>query len=235
MRINQRILPITGLAVVVLFSAMTRAAGVVMHHKDPNLAAAFTLPNQEGKEVSLSDFKGKIVVLEWMNYDCPFTKAEYKAGVMKQTAEKFAKQGVIWLAINSTNYADAKGDEAFIKEYQLSYPVLLDKDGKVGKWYGAKTTPDMFIIDTQGKIVYRGAIDNAPLAKKPEKEAYVNYVEKALNELQAGKSVSMPLTKPYGCSVKYNEPEKPKTNASAVQPKARRNNAAGYGYGRGYY
>jgi peroxiredoxin len=217
-----------GLAFMLILSPVW-AADVAKHHKEPNLAAAFTLPNQEGKEVKLSDFKGKIVVLEWMNYDCPFVKAEYKAGVMKQTAEKYAKQGVVWLAINSTNYANAKGDEAFIKEHQLSYPVLLDKDGKVGKLYGAKTTPNMFIIDTQGKIVYRGAIDNAPLGKKPEKEAYINYVEKALDELLAGKAISTPQTKPYGCSVKYAEPVKPKPEAKVVQPKTPPMNT---GYGR---
>jgi peroxiredoxin len=230
---NKTVLTIAA-AGVLLFSVMPWAADTVKQPKNPNLAAAFTLPNQEGKEVNLSDFKGKIVVLEWMNYDCPFVKAEYGANVMKDLAEKYAKQGVVWLAINSTNYADAKGDEAFIKEHQLTYPVLLDKDGKVGKLYRAVTTPHLFIIDSKGQIVYRGAVDNAPLAKKPEKEAYVNYVEKALDELLAGKAVSTPLTKPYGCSVKYVEPAKPKSEANAVGPKVHRNNAAQPGYGRGY-
>jgi peroxiredoxin len=231
---NKTLLSIAA-AVLLLFSAMPRAADIVKQPKDPNLAAAFTLPNQDGKEVNLSDFKGKIVVLEWMNYDCPFVKAEYSAKVMKNLSEKYAKQGVVWLAINSTNYADAKGDEAFIKEYQLPYPVLLDKDGKTGKLYKAMTTPHLFIIDGQGKIVYRGAVDNAPLAKKPEKEAYVNYVQKALDELLAGKAVSIPQTKPYGCSVKYAEPVKPKSEAKAVQPGVRRNNVTGGGYTRSYY
>jgi peroxiredoxin len=202
---NKSLLSIAA-AGVVLFSAMSRAAEGVEQRKDPNLAAAFTLPNQDGKDVNLSDFKGKIVVLEWINYDCPFVKAAHEAKVMKDLAEKYTKQGVVWLAINSTNYADAKSNGAFIKEHQLPYPVLLDKDGKVGRLYVAKTTPDMFIIDARCIIVYRGAIDNAPLGKKPKNEPYVNYVEKALDELLAGKTVSVPATKPYGCSVKYAEP-----------------------------
>jgi peroxiredoxin len=234
MRINRTFVTIMMVLQVFLFSAITLAAEAVVHHKDPNLAAAFKLPDQNGKDISLSDYQGKIVVLEWTNYDCPFVKAEYKAMVMKNMAEKYAKQGVVWLAINSTNYADIKGDEAFVKENQLAYPVLLDKDGKVGKSYGAKTTPNMFIVDPQGKIVYRGAVDNAPLAKKPEKEAYVNYVEKALDELLAGKAVSIPATKSYGCSVKYAEPaaklqpaRKVQPGANATQPNARRNNLPG--------
>ncbi len=211
MKVNQTALPIAGLAGVILFSAMTWAADITKHHKDPNLAAAFTLPNQDGKEVKLSDFteKGKIVVLEWFNYDCPFVKAHYtaEAMTMKKLAEKYTKdKNVVWLAINSTHYAEAQDDQSFIREHKLPYPILVDKDGKVGKLYKAMTTPHLFIIDTKGRIVYRGAIDNAPLGKKPEKEAYVNYVEKALDELLAGKAVSTPQTKPYGCSVKYAEP-----------------------------
>jgi peroxiredoxin len=231
---NKTVLSIAA-AMVLLFSAMSQAAEGVKQHKDPNLAAAFTLPNQDGKEVNLSDFQGKIVVLEWTSYDCPFVKAAYEAKVTKNLAEKYAKQGVVWLAINSTNYADAKGNQTFIKDNQLLYPVLLDKDGKVGKLYGAKTTPSVFIVDSQRKIAYRGAVDNAPLGKKPEKDAYVNYIEKALNELLAGKAVSISQTKPYGCSVKYAEPVKPKPEAKIVQPKAQGNNATRAGYRRSYY
>ena len=210
MKTNKTILAIAGLTGVLLLSTVTWATPENLKN-DPNIAAAFTLPNQEGKEVNLDDFKGKIVVLEWVNYDCPFVKAEYKAGVMKNLAEKYAKQGVVWLAINSTYYTDAKSNQAFIQEHQLPYPILLDTEGRVGKLYKAVTTPDLFIIDGKGKIVYRGAIDNAPLGRKPENEAYVNYVKKALDEMLAGKIVSVPKTKSYGCSVKYAEPAKPKT------------------------
>jgi peroxiredoxin len=235
MKINQTILRVMGVLAVFCGAAL-QAAEVTTPRKDPNLAPMFALQNQDGKEVKLSDFtdKGKIVVLEWLNYDCPFVKAEYKDGVTKRLAEKYAKQNVVWLAINSTNYAEAQGDQAFIKEHTLPYPILLDKDGKVGKLYKAMTTPHLFIIDTKGKIVYRGAIDNAPLGKKPENEAYVNYVEKALDELLAGKAVSTPQTKSYGCSVKYAEPAKPKSQANTAKPKPRRSNTGG-GYRPGYY
>jgi peroxiredoxin len=234
MRINKAFVFTMILPLIGLLSSSAWAADSVTHQKDPNMAAAFKLPDQNGKDVSLADYQGKMVVLEWTNYDCPFVKAEYKAMVMKNLAEKYAKQGVVWLAINSTNYADVKGNEAFIKENQLPYPVLLDKDGKVGKLYGAKTTPNMFIVDTRGKIVYRGAVDNAPLAKKPENEVYVNYVQKALDELLAGKAVSIPQTKPYGCSVKYAEPVKAKHEAKTTHPNTLRNNMPG-GHRRSYY
>jgi len=250
MKVNQTILRLAGLLAILLFSVplSAKAGKPGSELKDPNIAPTFALQNQDGKEVKLSDFtdKSKIVVLEWMNYDCPFVKAEYKDGVMKRLAEKYAKQNVVWLAINSTNYAEAQGDQAFINEHKLPYPILLDKDGKAGKLYKAMTTPHLFIIDTKGKIVYRGAIDNAPLGKKPENEAYVNYVEKALDELLAGKAVSTPQTKPYGCSVKYAEPAKPKaaarteskakskTEVNTVRSKPRRNNIE-LGYRPGYY
>jgi peroxiredoxin len=233
MKVIQAVSRIMGFAGVILLSAAAWSADVAEPHKTPVIAPAFGLQNQDGKKVQLSDFAGKIVVLEWVNYDCPFVKAEYKAGVMKNLAEKYAKKGVVWLAVNSTNYADVKGNEAFIKEYQLSYPVLLDKDGKVGKLYKATNTPHIFIVDAKGVIAYQGAVDNAPLAKKPEKEAYVNYAEKALDELIAGKSVSRTETKPYGCSVKYAEPDKPKPQAKAVGSKTRRS-SAGNGYRPGY-
>jgi peroxiredoxin len=180
-----------------------------MHDKDPNIAPMFALTDPNGKEVKLSDFKDKIVILEWFNYDCPFVKALHQSGVPTEMLKKIDKKKVVWLAINSTYYATAKGNQDFITEYKLTYPVLLDPESKVGKLYKAKTSPHIFIINPQGKIVYQGAIDNAPLAKKPDKEAYVNYVEKALDELLAGKDVSIKETKPYGCSVKYPPTEKP--------------------------
>jgi peroxiredoxin len=178
-------------------------------HKDPNAAPLFALTDPNGKEFKLSDFNDKIVVLEWFNYDCPFVKALHQSGLPNQILQKYDKKKVVWLAINSTHYATAQANQDFIKEYKLTYPVLLDPESKVGKLYKAKTSPHIFIINGKGSIVYQGAIDNAPLAKKPEKEAYVNYVEKALDELLAGKEVSIKQTKPYGCSVKYPPEEKP--------------------------
>lgn len=177
--------------------------------KDPNAAPVFVLPDPNGKDVKLTDFKGKIVVLEWFNYDCPFVKALHGSDVVKNLVAKYDPNKVVWLAINSTHYAVAEDNKKAIEQWKLKYTVLSDADGKVGKLYGAKTTPHIFVIDTQGKIAYQGALDNAPLAKKPEKEAYINYVEKAVDELLAGKEVATRQTKPYGCSVKYPPTQKP--------------------------
>lgn len=167
-----------------------------------NKAPEFTLTNYDGKTTSLSDYKNKIVVLEWFNYECPFVKYHYeKVNTMVELANKYRDKNVVWLAINSTKHLTTEKSKDFAKKYKLPYPILDDRSGKVGRAYGAKTTPHMFIIDTKGSIVYDGAIDNSPLGKK--KEGVINYVDKALAELTAGKVVSTPNTKPYGCSVKY--------------------------------
>ncbi|MEN6306344.1 MAG: redoxin domain-containing protein [Anaerohalosphaeraceae bacterium] len=171
--------------------------------KDPNAAPMFTLNSQDGKEVKLADYKGKIVVLEWFNYDCPFVQAHYKAETFKKLADKYAKQKVVWFAVNSTHYATAKANQDFVAQHKLPYAILLDADGKTGKAYGAKTTPHVYVIDAKGRIVYHGAADNAPLGKTPANQTYTNYVEKAIDELLAGKPVTTPMVKPYGCSVKY--------------------------------
>ncbi len=171
--------------------------------EDPNAAPLFALVASDGKDYKLSDFKGKIVVLEWFNYDCPFVRAMHQAGIPAKLMQKYNPNKVVWLAINSTYYADAEADKKFISEYDLKYPILRDPDGRVGKLYKARTTPHMFVIDGRGIIVYQGAMDNAPRAQKPEKDAYINYVEQAVDELLAGKAVSIKQTKPYGCSVKY--------------------------------
>lgn len=165
-------------------------------------APAFSLEDQTGKKVSLSDFSGKkIVVLEWINPDCPYVQRHYKAGTMKSLAQKYKDKGVIWLAINTTHYMNKETNHKWIADYQLPYQILDDHEGTVGRLYGAKTTPHMFIIDKSGKLVYQGAIDDDPRGNKGENK--VNYVAKALDELLAGKPISMPQTKPYGCSVKF--------------------------------
>ncbi len=165
-------------------------------------APQFTLKNYDGKEVSLSDYAGKIVVLEWFNYECPFVVYHYeKPKTMASLAAKYKDKDVVWLAVNSTKHLTTEKNKAFAEEHKLSYPILDDRSGEVGRAYGAKTTPHMFIIDTAGKIVYDGAIDDSPMGSKKEKT--INYVDEALAELTAGKEVSTPKTKPYGCSVKY--------------------------------
>ena len=163
-------------------------------------APEFTLKDQAGHEVKLSDTAGKIRVLEWVNPDCPFVKRHYEAGTMNRLAKAYAGKGVVWMAINSTNYMDAAASAAFLEANSLSYPILIDSSGEVGHAYGARTTPHIFIIDGDGRVAYQGAIDDDPRGTKDKAE---NYVETVLNELLAGKAVSITETKPYGCSVKY--------------------------------
>lgn len=167
-------------------------------------AAGFTLTSFDGETVSLSDFRGKIVVLEWFNFECPYVMAHYQqTSTMVELAKKYKDKNVVWLAVNSTNHTTPEANKAFAKKHNLPYSILDDRSGKVGHAYGARTTPHMFVIDTGGNIVYEGAIDNSPRGKTPQGQNLVNYVDKALAELTAGKEISNPETKPYGCTVKY--------------------------------
>lgn len=170
-------------------------------------APAFELKDTDGKTVKLSDFKGKIVVLEWFNPECPVIVKQHSEGPLKDAAANATKEGVVWLAINSSAAGkDGHGLEKNKKaktEWKLDHPILLDEEGTVGMAYGSKNTPTMYIIDSKGMLAYRGAIDNAQEGK-PE---LVNYVAVALREIKAGKPVSTAETKPYGCSVKYARPK----------------------------
>jgi peroxiredoxin len=163
------------------------------------------LKDLAGNDVQLNKFKGKIVILEWTNYDCPFVKDHYRPDkkTTSTLAKKYADKGVKWVVINSTHYTTADATKAWAEKVGLKQTVLIDTDGKVGKLYKAKTTPHMFVIDKEGKIVYQGAIDNAPMGKTPKDQDPVNYVDKAISDLLDGKKVEIPVTKPYGCSVKY--------------------------------
>jgi len=167
-------------------------------------APSFTLKDSAGNAVSLSDYKGKVVVLEWVNPDCPFVKRHYQEGSMKNLTSAYSESGMVWLTINSTNYMDQAANAAFAKKEGIGWPILVDQDGTVGHAYGAATTPHMFIIDTSGKVAYEGAIDDDPRGNK-EASARTNYVAKALDQVLDGKAVSTPETKPYGCSVKYKK------------------------------
>jgi peroxiredoxin len=164
-------------------------------------APQFSLQDQNGKTVSLSDFAGKTVVLEWVNPECPFVQRHYAAKTMITLATDYAGKGVVWIAINSTHTADNAENKSWVAHNNLTYPILNDSTGEVGKSYGSKSTPDMFIIDQTGKLVYDGGIDNDPAGDKGADR--VNYVQKALDEILAGKPVSIPQTQSYGCSVKY--------------------------------
>jgi peroxiredoxin len=166
-------------------------------------APEFALKDQDGREVDLQKLRGKIVVLEWTNPDCPFVQRHYRQKTMSTLADRFKDRDVVWLAINSTHYMDAARDRAWRAEQGIAYPVLDDRAGVVGGRYGAKTTPDMFVIDRAGTLVYEGAIDDDAAGAKGG--AARNYVAEALDDVTAGKPVRIPETKPYGCSVKYAE------------------------------
>ncbi len=165
-------------------------------------APDFTLEDQDGNKVNLSDYAGKVVVLEWFNYDCPFVKRHYEAETFAKLANKFKDQGVVWLTINTTHYVTTADNKKFKEANNLPYNILSDPTGEVGKMYDAKTTPHIFIIDKDGKLAYAGGIDDDP---KGESEKPNNYVKKAVKDILAGNPVSMSETKPYGCSVKYAE------------------------------
>lgn len=193
------------------------AAPAVAAKSEPALVAAkvgapapdFSLPDLDGKPVSLSSFRGKTVVLEWFNPGCPFVKASHTKGSLVDTAARHGKAGVVWLAINSGApgkqghgvEANREGRERF----KLEHPILLDESGRVGHAYAAAHTPHLYVIDKAGVLVYRGAIDNSPDAEgeSPTGGKLVNYVDAALSDLDAGRPVATPETEAYGCSVKY--------------------------------
>ena len=194
---NKKIMKIAAVAVL--------AIPMMLYAKQkPVKAPDFKLKNHDGKEVKLADYKGKIIVLEWINQECPFVKYHYeKKSTMKELAAKYKDKKVVWLAIDSTNHQKPENNSKYAKKNKILHPILDDRPGKVGKAYKAKNTPHMFIIDKNGNIAYNGAIDNAPLGKVPKDKVLVNYVDEALEELTSGKAVSIAKTKPYGCTVKY--------------------------------
>jgi peroxiredoxin len=170
-------------------------------------APAFSLKGADGKTYSLADYKGKVVVLEWVNPQCPFSDRHAREKTMSALSTKYGKSQVVWLGINSTNASHANFMEpadhlAYNQKTGINYPVLYDETGKVGKAYDAKTTPHMFIIDPQGKIAYNGAIDDDPSGRKAKAER-VNFVDGGLSAKLASKAIDPAATKPYGCSVKY--------------------------------
>ena len=167
-------------------------------------APAFSVKDESGKVRQLSDYKGKVVVLEWTNPDCPFVKRHYQAKTMSKTQAGLDAGKVVWLAVDSTSTHAAKDAQAWKQEQGIRYPILLDTDGKVGKAYGAKTTPHMYVIDAQGVLRYAGAIDDDP---RGNNKAPKNYVRTAVDALLSGKPVPAGTTKSYGCSVKYGKPE----------------------------
>jgi peroxiredoxin len=170
-------------------------------------APEFSLPDLDGKQVKLSDYKGKTVVLEWFNPGCPFVQRSHREGGLKGTAARHTAQGVVWLAINSGAAGkQGHGKETNVKakaDFSMGYPILLDEDGAVGRSYGARKTPHMYIVDPKGILVYAGAIDNTEGGEPEKDDTVINFVDVALGELAAGKPISKPETEAFGCTVKY--------------------------------
>ena len=167
-------------------------------------APDFELNSFDGPKVKLADLKGKIVVLEWFNFECPFSRYHYeKATTMADLAKKYKDRGVVCFAVNSTSHTTAAANREFAKKHKVPYPILDDTSGEVGRAYAARTTPHIIVIDKNGFVAYNGAIDTAPLGQVKGEAGKINYVDKALAELTSGQNVSTPATSPYGCSVKY--------------------------------
>lgn len=172
-------------------------------------APDFTLTAIDGKPVTLSQFRGKYVVLEWFNSECPFVQKHYTSGNMQKLQSTYTSKGIVWLAINSTtpehsNYRDAKRSAEIVSQWKANpTALLLDPEGGVGLAYDARTTPHMYIIDPHGKLVYRGGIDDKPSFSPRDIPDARNYVAIALDQLLSGQPVSDNDTRPYGCSVKY--------------------------------
>jgi peroxiredoxin len=165
-------------------------------------APAFALKDTEGKEHKLADLKGKVVVLEWSNHQCPFCKRHAKNHTAETVLKKFEGKPVVWIGIDSSNFAAEKTSDIakFRTENKIGYPILIDNSGTTGKAYGAKTTPHMFVIDQKGTVIYNGAIDDDPTGTKDNARSYV---AEAIEAALAGTAVPTPKTDPYGCSVKY--------------------------------
>lgn len=176
--------------------------------KNGESAPGFTLSDMNGKEVSLSDFMGKTVVLEWINPGCPFVRKFYTNPDMPEFQKAAAEMGVVWLSINSTNpdhgdYLSPEETRDWAEKHGYAATWLLDPEGKVGQAYGARTTPHMFIINKDGTIVYQGAIDSVRDTKPESIAGATNYVMDVLKALATGEPVPDGNTRPYGCSVKY--------------------------------
>lgn len=175
------------------------AAGAVNNAfkaKIGQMAPAFSLKDQDGNPVQLSDYAGKILVLAWINPECPFIQRHYKEGTFKALAEEYAQRGVALLAINSTHWHTAASNKQWHEKNALSHPILDDRTGEVGRLYGAKTTPHLFIINKDGILAYSGAIDNDPAGNLGDQRAH--YARQALDELLAGRELQMKESKPYG-------------------------------------
>jgi len=192
-------------ATTTFLGAASAHATAIVGQKAPD----FTAKDATGKTVNLSDFKGKHVVLEWMNPGCPYVRKHYDSNNMQGTQKDATSQGVVWLAINSTHteHADYLAPAALQQwmgdKKATATHTVMDETGTIGQAYAARTTPHLYIINPQGSLVYAGGIDSIPSARADDIKAATNYVKQGLGEALAGKPISAANTKPYGCSVKY--------------------------------
>ena len=172
-------------------------------------APAFTATDSHGQAQALNQYRGKYVVLEWHNQGCPYTRKHYVSGNMQNLQKEWTAKGVVWFTVISSapgqqGYVTAAQENAYVdKMHAAPTAVLLDPEGKVGRLYDAKTTPQMVVIDPAGKVIYDGAIDNKPTPDVEDIRGADNYVSDALSAAMAGKPIATPFTRPYGCSVKY--------------------------------
>lgn len=216
-KISQKLGVLVGLSAAIAFSANFADGNLVRAQSRQTMATAevgktapdFELTDARGKTVKLGQFKGKLVVLEWFNHGCPFVKKHYESGNMQALQKAYTAKGVVWLAICSSakdkqGYASG-ADQLKAMQDKKAAPsfVLIDETGKVGKLYGAKTTPHMFIIGKDGNLAYAGAIDDKETFDAADVKTAKNFVKVALDEMLQGKKPSVATTHSYGCSVKY--------------------------------
>jgi peroxiredoxin len=201
--------PLSSMLAVAMLSLCTTALGFAQKVGDQ--APNFQAKDSTGHTQSLDQYRGKFVVLEWTNRDCPYTKKQYASGNMQKLQKEWKAKGVVWLTVLSS----AAGQEGFLTAAQENswmqkigadpHAAILDPSGALGHMYDAKTTPDMYVVNPQGKLVYSGAIDSKPTTDVSDVKGAHNYVSSALEDAMAGKTVQPDYTRPYGCSVKYGE------------------------------
>ena len=197
------------IAVLGMLAGVAIVASLAWAARVGEAAPDFTATDSNGQTHHLSDYRGKFVVLEWTNRGCPYTRKHYDSGNMQRLQQEWTAKGVIWLTVLSSapgkqGYMDAADENAYLKQ-ENAHPTaaLLDPTGALGHLYDAKTTPDMYVINPQGTLVYDGAIDDKATTDVTDIQGAKNYLSDALEEVMSGKPVSDPVTRPYGCSVKY--------------------------------